>query len=276
VNCATTKNDTPVIVKFILSQTIGGIVIWGGLYFFIVLGSNASLLGLEWVYVVLFIGQGIIASVIGYHLKLPNWWLIINFIFPNAIVIALQWSLPAWVYLVTLIGLWLVFSNTIFDRVPLYLSNLKTWQALDIQISKKTYKPGKPTHHFIDFGCGLGGTLFYLSAKNPNVSFTGIESAILPYFISRLRSVLHNATHKNNFPVKIIYGNFRDINLSTFDMVYCFLSPHPMAEVFDKAISEMSPKSMFISNSFLVPDKIPDDTIHVDDARQTKLFIWKI
>jgi len=273
VNCAIKNISLPIIVKFLMSQLLAGIIIWGGLYLFITFEAENSFLRFKGTFGILIIGQGSMASFVGYHLKLPNWWLFINFIFPSAIVIALQWSIPAWIYLALLIGLWLVFANTVFDRVPLYLSNLKTWQALDIQISKKSPKAIK---HFIDFGCGLGGTLFYLSAKNPNVSFTGIESAILPYFISRFRGIMHNITHKNGLPVKIIYGDFRDVKLSNFDMVYCFLSPHPMAEVFKKATSEMTPKSVFISNSFMVPDKVPDDTIQVDDARKTKLFIWKI
>ena len=60
-----------------------------------------------------------------------------------------------------------------------------------------------------------------------------------------------------------------------FDVVYCFLSPAPMARLFAKAAAEMKPGSLFVSNSFAVPGQSPGRIVEVDDRRRTKLLIWE-
>lgn len=213
--------------------------------------------------------QGLLAAFIGYIIGMAVWWVPIHFVMPALIAMAMTLNIPAWVYLVSFIIMVLVFWNSSDERVPLYLTNKLTWLALSERLSEfNTEKLENREGYFIDLGCGISGLLTFLAPRQTNYQFYGIESAPIPYAISFLRRIF------NEYIFTLIYGNLWKTNLSQFDVVYCFLSPAPMSELFAKAKSEMKPGSLFVSNSFVVPDQFPDETIQVDDRRQTQLFVW--
>ena len=64
--------------------------------------------------------------------------------------------------------------------------------------------------------------------------------------------------------------------LEEFDVVYAFLSPAPMPELWVKIQHEMKPGSLFVSNSFPVPDIEPENVLELDDARRTRLYCYRI
>ncbi len=208
-------------------------------------------------------GAGIIAAVIGFSLGLAKWWIPILIVFPYALAASLQFNIPPWIYLICFLALLVVFWNAAGDRVPLYLTNQSTTAVLDKLITVETKT-------FADIGCGVGGILTYLARRHPNIQFSGIETAPIPYLISNLRVRLMG--YRN---VSIHFQSMWDANLQDYDIVYCFLSPEPMSRIYDKVEHEMRPGSRFISNSFIVENVNPDDVVEVGDARQTKLFIWQ-
>ena len=91
--------------------------------------------------------------------------------FPITVYAFDTFDLPGWIYLTAFILCLVVFWNVVGERVPLYLSNLKTWTALDDLIA------GKDALSFIDIGSGMGGTINYLGKHNPEGHFKGIENA---------------------------------------------------------------------------------------------------
>ncbi len=58
--------------------------------------------------------------------------------------------------------------------------------------------------------------------------------------------------------------------------MYAFLSPVPMPAVWAKAIAEMRPGSLLVSNSFEVPGHEADAVIEVGDRRGTRLFLYRM
>ena len=48
-----------------------------------------------------------------------------------------------------------------------------------------------------------------------------------------------------------------------------------MPRLYEKVVAEMKPDTLFISNSFVVPDNSADEIAEVDDARETKLHLWR-
>ena len=98
---------------------------------------------------------------------------------------------------------------------------------------------------------------------------TGIENAYLPWLIGRLRTA-----QRNN--CKWLLSNLWDVPLSGYDVVYAFLSPAPMANLWVKISKEMQPGSLFISNSFPVPERAADFVIEVNDKRRTRLFFYRV
>ncbi|WP_157231164.1 class I SAM-dependent methyltransferase [Kiloniella laminariae] len=208
---------------------------------------------------------GLTAAILGSSLlALPIWWGFINFVFPLALFIASGFALPGWIYLVAFLLCLAVFWNVGSERVPLYLTNKKTWEALSDLL------PAKEKVSFVDIGSGIGGTVMYLGKQQPQGLFTGIENAPIPFIISWFWQKLTQAPN-----VTCCYGDYWQMDLSSQDIVYCFLSPEPMPRVYEKAARELKSGAILISNSFDVPGHLPDQVIELDDQRKTRLLIWR-
>ena len=209
---------------------------------------------------------GVVAAFLGkFIIRLSTWWMAINAVFIPAVIGTMTLDLPNWVFLVAFTLMLAVFWNVRSERVPLFLTNPATGQALSELLTEKTGE------RFIDLGCGLSGTLRFLARQHPDIIFVGVENAPIPLLISTFRqwiTPIHNLT--------IFHGNIWDVDLSAFDDAYCFLSPVPMARLYKKAKNEMRPGCLFISNSFEVPDIPPQEIIAVGDSRKTRLLIWRI
>jgi hypothetical protein len=64
--------------------------------------------------------------------------------------------------------------------------------------------------------------------------------------------------------------------LAKYDVVYAYLSPVPMADLWKKARLEMRPGSLFVSNGFIVPDVWPTQAIALGDRVGSTLYIWRM
>ena len=206
------------------------------------------------------------ATVLGYVFGLRLGWLGVQFALPLLAGVSLTLAVPGWVYLAVFVGLALVYSNVSSERVPLYLSNRTTWAALSEMIGSET-AIDQPC--FVDLGCGLGGTIVYLSKAHPDWRFVGVENAPGPYLISRLR--LMGRTN-----ARVEFKSLWDVDLSAFNVAYAFLSPAPMPRLIVRALAEMKPGSLLISNSFWAPDLPFDGEAEVNDGRKTSLFFKRI
>lgn len=207
---------------------------------------------------------GFAAAAVSLPMGLRRWWLPVQAVAPVLVWVVLGLQPPGWLYLVAFALLLLVYWNAVGEGVPLYLSNRTTWRTLESLL------PEKEGVRAADLGSGLGGTLVHLARARPDGVFTGFETAPLVYLWSRLRLAFSPV---NNVTVR--FQSFWRADLSEFDLVYCFLSPVPMERLFAKARSEMKPGSVFVSNSFAVPDEEPDEVVEVDDRRRTRLLVWK-
>lgn len=202
------------------------------------------------------------AAISGVGMGLGKGWLPLQIGLPFAVFGAQTMAIPAWVFLSSFVILALVYSNSARGRVPLYLTNPKTRAAIAALL------PPRP-HRFADLGCGLGGVVLGLARLRRDSRFVGIESAPIPLMIAFFRAAL--AAPGN---VRLRFKDFWKADLGEYDVVYCFLSPVPMADLYRKARAEMRPGSRLISNSFAVPDVPPTDIVDVADRRGTRLFIW--
>ena len=121
--------------------------------------------------------------------------------------------------------------------------------------------------HLLDLGCGLGGPLAKVAALRPDARLEGVEAAPLNWLIARIR-LLRRAD--------IRLGSLWDADLSECDLVYAYLSPAPMARLWDKARSEMKPGSLFVSNTFPVPGLGFDEEIELHDLSHSRLLIRRM
>jgi SAM-dependent methyltransferase len=190
------------------------------------------------------------------------WWLLIAFLFPLAMGSALLvGNLPAWPFGLAFLVLALVFSNTTRGRVPLYLTNAETASVL------KDLMRDRGATRVLDLGCGLGGVVRALDGEGRKAS--GVENAPAVYLAARFLSAVTGRG-------EIRRGDLWKTDVSQQDLVYAFLSPAPMAALWQKLSTEMKPGSLFVSNSFAVPDVDPDEIWELSDSRKTRLFLYPI
>ncbi len=217
--------------------------------------------------------------VMSIFLELKKWWIIINLIFLPAIVFLNQFQVSPIVFLIGFVIVLLLNWNSFKEQVPLYLTDEKTILKLKEIISAETiinknklfenYKDKQESFVFIDLGSGLAHTLMVLAKQFPQAQFEGVETAPLVFLISYIRCSLQ----KN---CRIRYQNIWQVDLSTYDVVYCFLSPVPMPKIWQKAKAEMKKGSLLISNTFVIPGAEPSQELDLQDWRQSKLYLWRI
>jgi hypothetical protein len=204
--------------------------------------------------------QAGVAMVVTQALKLPVWWLLIATLFPLAMALSLTFGdLPAWPFGLAFVVLYLFFSNTARERVPLYLTNRQTAEA----IAGLMHERGLA--HLVDLGCGFGGVVRAVAGEGRRA--VGVETAPMAYLVS---AVLSRITGRG----EIVRQDLWTTDLSQVDLAYAFLSPEPMPALYDKAKRQMKPGSLLVSNSFAVPDVEPAEVWELSDRRKTQLFLY--
>lgn len=206
--------------------------------------------------------QAVTAALAAAVLRSARWWLPIHLGFLPLAVAAHGLGLHPGAYLGAFLVLVLVYWTSFRTQVPLYLSNRATALAVAEQL------PAQPAR-LLDIGAGTGSLLRPLARARPDCQFTGLELAPATWLLGRLL-----AAGMSNLDCR--RGDFFDHPWHEYDLVYAFLSPVPMAEVWRKAASEMRPGALLLSNSFPVPGRDPDFEIEVGDRRATRLYGYRI
>lgn len=205
---------------------------------------------------------GAVALLLATLTRQPWWWRVMHALFlPLGWVVSQLAIDPGW-FLLAFIVLLLVYRGAITEQVPLYLTNGPTVDAIEQLIGDR------PQVRFLDLGAGIGSTLFPLAQRRPDGRFCGVENAPLTWLAGRLRSLIRSG-------VDWRWGDLWRIDLGQFDVVYAFLSPAPMAALWQKAGQEMKPGSLLVSNSFPVPDVPPSTTVTVDCAPPRTLYCYR-
>lgn len=204
--------------------------------------------------------QGVCALMAAWLLKSPSWWFPIHLAFLPLIVLGLRLNFPSWIWFAGFLLLLLIFWRTNSSRVPLYLTNQISSDAI------LRLLPSAPCR-IIDLGCGDGALLRYLARARSDCSFVGLEHAPLTWAWAWL-------SVRGMKNVRICRSNFWAHPLDGYALVYAFLSPVPMQRLWTKARAEMLPGARLVSNSFAVPGITPHSSVTVPDRRRTQLHIY--
>ena len=209
---------------------------------------------------------GLLAATFTHFFGLAKWWLAIQFLIAPAVVLLLSVNVPAYLFLGAFLFLLLVYGSVFRSQVPLYLSSNKVHRAIE------NFLPAVATNSdftFMDLGSGLGGTLTHLAKSRPDGIYSGVEIAPLPFLWSWLRAQFGG--YRN---CHLHWGDFWEYDLAKYDVIFAYLSPVPMAQLWGKARAEMRPGTLFISSTFSVPEQTPHEVVNVDDLHHSTLLIW--
>lgn len=210
------------------------------------------------------LAQGLLAALLARYLGLSRWWCWLSLLFVPAVLLANGAPLPSWVFLGSFVLVLLLNWNSFTERVPLYL----TGPAARQQVAAVLGAEAVPLR-FVDLGCGPAGMLLTLARQFPQGQFVGVETAPLTFFVAWLR-----ALRQPNCQIR--YESLWRTDLSAFSVVYSFLSPAPMPDLWAKARAEMPVGSLLISNTFGIPGQPADQQIELHDWRRSSLFLWRM
>lgn len=211
----------------------------------------------------LMVFQGGVAAAASLALRADSWWVPIHLAFGPALFFAARLGVhPGW-YLGAFVLLLLIYGSSFRTQVPLFLSNRETARVVTELL------PADRSVRLLDLGSGTGSMVKRLADARPDSQFVGIESAPIPYLVSRLATrALPNCTMQR--------GDFWQSKLGEFDVVYAFLSPVPMPRLWRKLNAEMKRGSLLIANSFPVPNAAPERVVDIGDRRGTRLYLYRI
>jgi hypothetical protein len=208
--------------------------------------------------------QGIVAARLGRGLGMETWWFAIHALFVPGLVWMLGLGLPPLYSLGAFFLLASVYWGVSRTRVPLFLSSRAAARAIADLL------PQQRSFTFLDLGCGLGGILSCLARARPAGRYYGIEAAPVPFLLSWLRAAFGaQACH-------VTWGDFQNLDLGRYDVVYAYLSPAAMTGLWDKARREMRTGSLLISNSFAVPGVPPAFTVATGARDSSRLLLWRM
>ncbi len=205
-----------------------------------------------------------IVSLLAKAFAMPVWWRWIHVIFPLAVTLMQTLALPASVYLggfvITIALYWSVHKT----RVPFYPSFPATWRAMHHLLEQMA---GDQSLRVLDIGSGLGDVSLFLAKQRPHDQLSGIEIAPLPWLISYLRATFSGA------PVTFTLGDYHQLDFATQDVVFAYLSPAVMMDVWHKVCREMPAGSRFISSEFPVPGVTAEHIIY-PGAHAPTLYVY--
>lgn len=242
----------PLPVRFLLAQAVAfGITC----LLAAVPAVAGSIAGPGWVAI-----DAAIAAALCLLLRLPWWWLPPAILLPIAVVAP---PLPWWVWASGLATVLLVFGGGMRTRAPLYLSNRAAVDELARLL------PATPGVRACDLGAGLGGPTIGLARRRPDARVTGVEAALLPWLVCRLRAALAGNA-------RIRFGDIFAHDLAEYDLVYAFLSPEPMPRMWERVRTAMRPGTLFVSNTFAVPGVEAERTIVLPGRSDARLLVYRV
>ena len=198
-------------------------------------------------------------------LRLGPAWIVLGAIATPALILVPIYRPPTWIFPAAAVLLAGFFSNGVREKVPLFLSNKRTREAVAAICA------AEEARKIVDLGCGLGGVVETAARRCPDAEVIGVETAPLTFLLAWTRIAILGPRN-----ARIEFRSIWESDVSGADLVYAFLSPAPMERLNEKLRAEMKPGSLFISNSFAVPGLEPNDVVAVDDARQTQLLLWRM
>lgn len=210
----------------------------------------------------LLVMQAVFAYFLSIAFRMARWWRYIHVLFPLAIWAALALQIPTTYFLIGFIFTGALFWSVFLTQVPFYPSKPEVWVAVS------ELSPGKKLK-ILEIGSGLGNFAIRMAQLRPESQVEGIEIAPLPWLISIIQAKFLASR------VCFRLGNYQKVNFANYDLIFAYLSPAAMPELWKKALSEMGDESLLISHEFPIPG-IPESQKMTFSSDQRQCYIYQI
>ena len=206
--------------------------------------------------------QAIFAYFLSITYGMAHWWRYIHLLFPLAIWGALVLQIPTSYFLVGFLLTGALFWSVFLTQVPFYPSKPEVWAAVSRLLPDKKLR-------ILEIGSGLGNFAIRMAQLRPESQIEGIEIAPLPWLVSVIQAKLFAPR------VRFRLGNYEKVDFAEYDLIFAYLSPAAMPELWKKAISEMAADSLLISHEFPIPG-IHETQKMTFSSDQRQCFIYQI
>lgn len=206
--------------------------------------------------------QGLAAFVLAAAWHAPGWVRLLHLLFMPVVVAALSLGLPPWLYLLALVLTFALSRNALLEQVPFYRSSEEAAHRLAALLPEGA--------RLLEAGSADARLALLLHGLRPDVTVEACENA----WAARLLAQWRWWRAGSPAGVRLSSQNFWAMSWQPYNAVYVFLSPAPMARVWQKFCSEAGPGSLLVSNSFEVPAVEPDARIALSGPLQKELLIW--
>jgi len=139
-----------------------------------------------------------------------------------------------------------------------------------LSLLKKNVKVSKDDK-VVDLGCGDGRVLFTFEEMGVE-NLVGYEVNAWAYVISVLKKKIRRSK------AKLYLKNFNPIDLSEYNIVFCYLLPYYLDKIEGKLKKELKPGAKVISFGFEFKNWKPVEIICTDqkNKRLNRIFVYKI
>ena len=196
-----------------------------------------------------FLMQGLIAAGLARLLKMQAWWPYILAAFPLAVWLGLILHINPLFYFVGFVLFASLYWSVFLTQVPYYPSS----RAVCLEVAE--ILPPDQQRYIAEIGSGLGGFSLQLSKLRPKVTILGMEIAPLPWLISYLRAKFQKSS------VRFQLGNYRSLDFARFDLIFAYLSPAAMPDLYKQCQEQMKSGGILVSHEFAVPNIEPSKTL---------------
>ena len=182
--------------------------------------------------------------------------LIIAVGFPLSLAISGVMSVSAWVWLLPLALLLLLYPINAWRDAPLFPT------PENALLNLPDYAPLPPEVRVLDAGCGLGHGLQALRLAYPLAKLEGLEWSWPLRWLCALRCPW----------AQVRQGDIWQADWSVYALVYVFQRPESMPLALEKARRQMRPGTWLVSLEFAVPGVTPHHTHKTPQGRSVWVY----
>lgn len=167
--------------------------------------------------------------------------------------------------LLTLAGVLSIFFTSLINGIsPMPTSPKVKNRLLEVV-------PINPPKRIVELGAGWGNLAFSLAKRYPQSTVIAIENSFIPYLVMLARKILFPTIN-----LIIMRKNFYKENLSSYDLIVCYLYPGAMDRLGKKFKKELTPGTSIYTHTFSLLHFEPLEKWRVQDLYKTIIYHYKM